>query len=154
MSDCFYDDCSSCLWLNLKMVKSVLEEVCLDFWAKHWDSCGEVSTCTPQQLCVPQYKYTRYSGNFLLVLKDIHWKINQWLIFLNCKLCLRKCACKESLLMMLPYKSRKWHYLPSTPSAKSSSLLGFLCRGPKGEIQHCENQKILWQCASTVSGPV
>lgn len=53
-------------------------------WAKHWDSCGEVST---QQLC-PQYKYTRYSGNFLLVLKDIHWKIKQWLIFLNCELCL------------------------------------------------------------------
>lgn len=32
MSDCFYDDCSSCLWLNLKTVKSVLEEVCPDFY--------------------------------------------------------------------------------------------------------------------------
>lgn len=39
-------------------------------------------------------------------------------------------------LCLLPYESKKLHNLPSTPRSKSSSLLGFLRRGPEGGTGH------------------
>lgn len=128
------------------VTKSVLEEVCPDV-------C-ELNTEIVVVTCQHSNSVLSINTQDILATFCWCWKIYTERLIVTYFPKLRALlACKESLLVMLPYKSRKWHYLPSTPSAKSSSLLGFLCRGPKGNIQHCENQKILQQCASTASGP-